>query len=545
MSTSVGVLLLIFIVFQMLCTTPGMAGVRSRDQLLSLRCNASQLNHGQRLQITSLGLRRRGCRAGNHCRRRLLAAHSVTSAVCSTSTPGEIPRIIGHRPMVVNKYQLIHGQRDGSVSALRYRLDVRSSVRSTVVLNNRPLLLDEGTLHDTTSATIHSPPSDDRPLLVSVPANMDVSSSPSHGYNASDHQETEIMSDTESTANVPFSREEQELRLNCPTDNDSDQSAVIYSPSLSVSLNTEPSSVSDLTLDLSDYCLPTLYGSPSSLVTPDARPRLSPAPSLAPKTPRFILPTVFNANIRGGFCQKTDELSVVLHQNSVDLACITETWLNPSISDNLTEIPGYITYRLDRNDGRQGGGVIILAKQELPCKPIDLPNPTHQETLWLLYRQPCMPRTLTHILIGALYFPPNANSKIMNDHILDSLDIVSRKHPNLGILLVGDFNHLPDKPLLSFPLKQIVRSSTRGLAVLDKIYTNISHWFSEPITLPAVGKSDHCSVLLTPSINPLPLMVIISGSHVGQTIQTARLCCVWRSSSITGQLYTHFRRVKT
>jgi len=61
----------------------------------------------------------------------------------------------------------------------------------------------------------------------------------------------------------------------------------------------------------------------------------------------------------------------------------------------------------------------------------------------------------------------------MNDHILDSLDIVSRKHVNLGILLVGDSNHLPDKPLLSFPLKQIVRSSTRGLAVLDKIYTNI------------------------------------------------------------------------
>jgi len=34
-----------FFVFQMLCTTPGMAGVRSRDQLLSLPCNASQLKY--------------------------------------------------------------------------------------------------------------------------------------------------------------------------------------------------------------------------------------------------------------------------------------------------------------------------------------------------------------------------------------------------------------------------------------------------------------------------------------------------------------------
>jgi len=382
-------------------------------------------------------------------------------------------------------------------------------VRSTVVLNNTPsldtpLLIGEGTLHDTnTSATTHSLPSDDRLLHVSVPAITDVSTSPSQHYDASCHEEPVMRPDTESADNVSSSREEESI-LNCSTISHSDQSAVIYSPSISDSLKTEPSSVSDLTLDLSDYCLPMLYGSSSSLVTSDAGPRLSPAPSLAPETSRFILPTVFNANIRGGFCQNTDELSAVLHQNYVDLACITETWLNPSISDNLTEIPGYITYRLDRNDGRHGGGVAILAKQELPCKLIDLPNPTHQETLWLLYRQPCMPRVLTHILIGCVYFPPNANIKVMNDHILDSLDIVGRKHPNLGILLVGDFNHLPDKLLLSFPLKQIVKSSTRGLATLDKIYTNISHWFSEPLTLPAMGKSDHCSVLLTPSINPPP-----------------------------------------
>jgi len=181
----------------------------------------------------------------------------------------------------------------------------------------------------------------------------------------------------------------------------------------------------------------------------------------------------------------------------------------------------------------------------LPCKLIDLPNPTHQETLWLLYRQPCMPRLLTHILIGCVYFPPNANIKVMNDHILYSLDIVSRKHPNLGILLVGDFNHLPDKPLLSFPLKQVVKSSTRELATLDKIYTNISHWFSEPLTLPALGKSDHCSVLLTPSVNPPPPHGYYQRVKRRSNDPNGKLCCVWRLSSIIGQLYIPSRRVKT
>jgi len=74
-------------------------------------------------------------------------------------------------------------------------------------------------------------------------------------------------------------------------------------------------------------------------------------------TPRCTLPVFLNVNIRGGFCQKLDELSVVLQQNSVDVACITETWLNPSIPSNLTTVDSYTTYRADRNDGRQGGGV--------------------------------------------------------------------------------------------------------------------------------------------------------------------------------------------
>ena len=82
----------------------------------------------------------------------------------------------------------------------------------------------------------HSPPSDDRPLHVSVPGSTDVSSSPSHGHNASGHEETEITPDTELTANVSSSTDELQLRLNGPTDDDSDQSAVIYSPSLSDSL---------------------------------------------------------------------------------------------------------------------------------------------------------------------------------------------------------------------------------------------------------------------------------------------------------------------
>ena len=63
--------------------------------------------------------------------------------------------------------------------------------------------------------------------------------------------------------------------------------------------------------------------------------------------------------------------------------------------------------------------------------------------------------------------------------------------------MLGDFNQLPDSQLRNYPLKQIVTGPTRGQALLDKIYTNISNWFDSPVVLPAVIKSDHDSVLLS------------------------------------------------
>ena len=45
-----------------------------------------------------------------------------------------------------------------------------------------------------------------------------------------------------------------------------------------------------------------------------------------------FVPWFFMANLRGGFVHKTEELEAVLHENDVDIACTTETWLTQSIS---------------------------------------------------------------------------------------------------------------------------------------------------------------------------------------------------------------------
>ena len=212
-------------------------------------------------------------------------------------------------------------------------------------------------------------------------------------------------------------------------------------------------------------------------------------------TEQFV-PSVFTANIRGGFIRKVDELQAVLQENCVDLACITETWLKDPVPTAVVSIPGYVMQRNDRCDGRRGGGVAVLVRQDLPCRRLIELEAADVESVWLLFRQLRMPRYLSHVVIGAIYHPPSADDRLMTAHILNSLDTVTRSHPHAGIVLIGDFNKLRDAALLSYPLKQIVKSPTRGAATLDKIYTNIQNCYGKPVILPNIGQSDHSAVLM-------------------------------------------------
>ena len=93
----------------------------SRDTLLAIngqyRCAIDQR---VRDVVSHLQLRRRGCRAGQQQRRRVLAAHSVMSAVSQPSIAGEIPTVIGNRGQSnVNTGQLFRGCRDARVRICR------------------------------------------------------------------------------------------------------------------------------------------------------------------------------------------------------------------------------------------------------------------------------------------------------------------------------------------------------------------------------------------------------------------------------------------
>ena len=92
----------------------------------------------------------------------------------------------------------------------------------------------------------------------------------------------------------------------------------------------------------------------------------------------------------------------------------------------------------------------------------------------------------------------------MIERLISSMDTISRQHPYTGIMILGDFNQLPDAQMRTYPLCQLVTGPTRKSAILDKIYSNIVHWFEAPTILTAITKSDHDSVIIVPS-QPSPL----------------------------------------
>jgi len=108
-----------------------------------------------------------------------------------------------------------------------------------------------------------------------------------------------------------------------------------------------------------------------------------------------------------------------------------------------------------------------------------------------------MPRSVSHVVIGAVNNPPSADDRKMTAHILSCLDTVTRDHPYAGIVVLGDFNRLRDQALTSYPLKQVVKTPTRKAAVLDKIYTNLQELYDQPAILPNIGRSDHRAVVMS------------------------------------------------
>ena len=125
--------------------------------------------------------------------------------------------------------------------------------------------------------------------------------------------------------------------------------------------------------------------------------------------------------------------------------------------------------------------------------------PDELEIFWVQARPPKLPRSVSTLIIGAVYFPDANQETLMLEHIQNTLDTLRAKHPHAGFYIVGDVNRLNVSSLCkNNGFKQVVDKPTRGNAILDKIITNVSEYYS-PITIGSpIGPSDHSTVMWLP-----------------------------------------------
>ena len=68
-----------------------------------------------------------------------------------------------------------------------------------------------------------------------------------------------------------------------------------------------------------------------------------------------------------------DDINHLLMSQQLDILCLSESWLTESMDSSMLLFPGYSIIRRDRQ-GRTGGGVAILHRNELTVEPLTVPR---------------------------------------------------------------------------------------------------------------------------------------------------------------------------
>ena len=224
-------------------------------------------------------------------------------------------------------------------------------------------------------------------------------------------------------------------------------------------------------------------------------------------------------------------LESVLDATDADIIIGTESWLTDDIKSNELFPPGYNSFRKDRPQGKEGGGVFILTNAKFDSdEPVDLKSRPTDELLWVRVKV----KGERSLYIGSFYRPPRMTDPEYFQALEETL---ARIPPDAHVWLGGDFNLagvdwglqstttdacLPAccKRLISisqdFFLDQVVRSPTRTTEdtanILDLFFTNNSTLVNRVELLP--GISDHDIVFVETSLSPILKQCLPRKAHL-------------------------------
>ena len=212
------------------------------------------------------------------------------------------------------------------------------------------------------------------------------------------------------------------------------------------------------------------------------------------------LPTVATYNLRSMF-PKIGNLTADILERKVDVSFLQEIWEDPSNPEHrieiekLLEISGLKYFSTARppnakNGVSYGGAAIIVNLEKFTVDKLDVHIPNNLEVVWGLLKPKNPSAKFKKIVICSFYSPPNKrrNTK-MADHIVSTLQMLTAKYPECGIILGADRNYMDIKPILScgLRLRQVVDQNTRHGAILDIIIMNTNCYFNSPFIAPPIN----------------------------------------------------------
>ena len=133
---------------------------------------------------------------------------------------------------------------------------------------------------------------------------------------------------------------------------------------------------------------------------------------------------------------KLDHLDVLIKTENPHLILITESWLNPSISNAMLSFDNYSienALRLDRNDTAQGrgGGLIVFNRSDVVVNVIDCTSNFNQ---FCKFSVTLNDKDSCPLYVTLVYRSPNATSENTNE----LAKLIENCEPNS--LIIGDFN---------------------------------------------------------------------------------------------------------
>ncbi len=205
------------------------------------------------------------------------------------------------------------------------------------------------------------------------------------------------------------------------------------------------------------------------------------------------------------------EIESLVKDQSIDILCLSETWLNTNYSDDDVAIANMPNV-LRRDRGSRGGGVQIYTTANIVTKRLRNIEPTGSEILCLDIQLPDCPTK--HILLSQCYRPDDRN---IMDFVSDLYDIYEYSTSNNYFMniFVGDFNgkhsnwFAQDKTNTEGEIlnaffdnincSQLVDFPTRfrgtSASCLDLLITDRDRLITNVHNSSPVGKSDHSPVI--------------------------------------------------